>query len=195
MFSFFIVALSACPPGFDPVDEACVPTACVTRYPGDRVAVCSGIGSCLIVEFGRYGCSCPNNTLSIGSECLPRACLTGGSYANICSGHGICFNGTCVCNDGYYGESCNLLVPECMSGEVFAQDGCYPMECVLQGRTCSILEHLTHGFCIRSPTPHCICGPKHVLHPTALCIPIACLIEGEPCSNCVRNNEGDWTCR
>jgi hypothetical protein len=47
---------------------------------------------------------------------IPRFCKTAYNCPNLCSRHGFCVNGVCICMAGYSGTDCSTAAPICAAG-------------------------------------------------------------------------------
>lgn len=76
---------------------------CNSNFSGDDCSIktcpdnCSGNGECLF-SIGR--CQCFKGFE--GEKCEKKVCL------NDCSNNGKCLNGTCICNQEFFGQSCEI---------------------------------------------------------------------------------------
>ena len=91
-----------CELNFDPAQDC---GACKTKYFGSDCEIfcdvlCTNSGGECTVS----GCKCPKGKSSVNGECV----LCGGDVD--CAG-GECVDGRCICDPGYYGDSCSISAP------------------------------------------------------------------------------------
>ena len=91
-----------CEQNFDPAQDC---GACKTKYFGSDCEIfcdvlCTNSGG----ECTQTGCSCPRGMSSVNGECV----LCGGDVD--CAG-GECVDGRCICDPGFYGDSCSISAP------------------------------------------------------------------------------------
>lgn len=88
----------------------CYPASCINVRHDGTVAVCGNNGQCILsneVENPadeRYSCMCKQysheTNLCVSSTCMPFV------DGPVCSGHGYCDGGACICDIGYHGIQC-----------------------------------------------------------------------------------------
>ncbi|TNJ28389.1 High cysteine membrane protein [Giardia muris] len=151
-----------CRPGFAMVGGECVAFACLSYISNpslivtepldlnERLLVCDGFGQCLlsatILGKPTYHCKCNPGALAIRGHCLSSYCHTEGAPGPICSGHGYCNSGTCICQSGYGGLSCEKTDVDCPFGTKLIGEACVPDSCVNGKDVCSGL-----GVCVDTP--------------------------------------------
>lgn len=142
------------------VDMLCIPDTCISNP--DTLEVCSGHGYCLYAcrcDEGYEGdvcqtkiLTCDEDQMYINGECVAKSCITSGT--SVCSGHGSCKDGSCVCDDHY----ARIGTSECL-----------PFECIVHGDVCP------GGTCVTSRGPaHCVCNLDYVEF-DGVCYPEACI--------------------
>jgi hypothetical protein len=125
--------------------KLCQTPPCPTELKG---ASCTGHGTCLESQ----ECECDYEFT--GKACNLLSCAT----KNDCSKHGICNNGTCVCNAGWGHDDCSEKVypecplgcngvGECKRGKCFCPPGYYGDSCQNTYNMCTPENCNGHGAC------------------------------------------------
>ncbi len=110
------------------------------------------------------------DTCEPGEECLPTpASPKGECYIDPCAGincgeHGHCSNGSCICNDGWSGNGCNIpticecsIYGTCINNVCICQDGWEGERCDIDEQ-CAGIDCGEHGKCIEGT---CVCSDDY----------------------------------
>merc|ERR1711871_1788221 len=106
-----------CNPGWK--GEDCSAPACKNDCGGPKRGVCVKSGQCYCMSGWE------------GPSCLSRSC------PNDCSGHGVCNNGTCVCEGNFAGSRCDQVACLKLNG----------VQCAGNGHCVSVLDKSFKAVC------------------------------------------------
>lgn len=87
------------------ISGRCVHSNCAQELPGEEYVECNGAGLCQLNPHGDYECVCSEGYILSQQNCVKNDCVN--QTGHICSDHGVCFKGACVCAEGYKGDLCD----------------------------------------------------------------------------------------
>lgn len=167
----------------------------VTQRGNTSLLICDGFGVCEASSnlkssnYLDYKCHCNPGAIPYKNRCYSAFCFNASTPNAICNNHGYCKGGTCVCNIGYGGASCEINLISCPFGTVDVQGSCIPEACVIDGSICSGL-----GECVDTsaynetsglPVYKCLCRGELQFVPEHGCVHPACIdpTTGAVCEN------------
>ncbi|ESU39328.1 Hypothetical protein DHA2_151076 [Giardia duodenalis] len=155
----------------------------------DGFGVCEASSSLKSNSYLDYKCHCSPGAIPYKNRCYSTFCFNASTPNVICNNHGYCKGGTCVCDVGYGGFSCELNLISCPFGTLDVQGSCIPEACVTDGSICNGLgdcvDTLVYNETSGLPVYKCLCRGDFQFVLGHGCVHPACI---DPITNAVCEN-------